>query len=45
MRIPDSLRRPEEGMPGWLMVVLVGGTVIALVALFFMLTWPWFGPG
>jgi len=31
-------------MPGWLMVVLVGGTVIALVALFFALTWPWFGP-
>jgi len=32
-------------MPGWLMVVLVGGTVMVLVALFFALTWPWFAQG
>jgi hypothetical protein len=44
MRIPDSLRGPPAGMPGWLLVVLVGGTVLVLVVLFFALTWPWFAP-
>ncbi|MHC4973575.1 MAG: hypothetical protein ACYTG3_14715 [Planctomycetota bacterium] len=44
MRIPQSFRTPEEGMPGWLLVVLVGGTVLVMVILFFALTWPWFGP-
>jgi len=31
-------------MPGWLLIVLVGGTVVALVVLFFALTYPWFAP-
>ncbi len=44
MRIPESLRTPAEGMPGWLLVVVVGGTVLVLVVLFFALTWPWLAP-
>jgi hypothetical protein len=40
MRIPESFRKPPEGTPGWLLVVVVGGTVLALVALFVALTWP-----
>jgi len=44
VRLPDSFRAPEEGTPGWLLVVVVGGTVLVLVVLFFALTWPWFAP-
>lgn len=44
MRIPESFRAPQEGMPGWLLIVLVGGTVLLMVVLFFALTYPWFGP-
>jgi hypothetical protein len=44
MRIPQSFRTPQEGMPGWLLVVLVGGTVVVMVILFFALTYPWFTP-
>jgi hypothetical protein len=44
MRIPESFRTPPEGTPGWLLVVVVGGTVLVLVLLFFVLTWPWFAP-
>jgi hypothetical protein len=44
MRIPPSFRKPPEGTPAWLIVVVVGGTVLVLVVLFFALTWPWFEP-
>lgn len=44
MRIPESFRTPQEGMSGWLAIVLVAGTVLVMAILFFALTYPWLVP-
>jgi hypothetical protein len=40
MRLPASLRAPQALLPTWLIVVVVG-TVLMILALFFILLFPW----